>query len=546
MAIRNCFDSRSFIFTSPRGPIHLPVDIDMVSFLLVNTSARGYHQRLAVVDALSGQSFTYLELHHHIRSVARAISALGIRQHDVVLILSPNSIFFPVLFFAVISLGAVVTTVNPLYTRGEIGKQAKNSNTKLILTVPELAEKVMNLGLPVILIDGVESVSNPDTSCRNPTRMLSEVIAAGSQHRVPSVKINQTDTAALLYSSGTTGVSKGVVLTHMNFIAACLQINYDSDVHQETDLTFLCIIPMFHVFGLSIIVYGQMQRGNTIITMPKFDFVLMLQSIQKYRITNLPLVPPIMLALAKQEVVKKYDLSSVIEMVSGAAPVGKETLEEIYQRLKVPDLRQGYGMTETTGIISVAILKVQKQNYATVGPLICGMEAVIVDPSSGKRQPPNQQGEIWVRGPNVMKGYLNNPEATASTIDGDGWLHTGDLGYIDDEGNVYIMDRLKELIKFKGLQVPPAELEALLVTHSEIVDAAVVPLPDEDAGEVPLAYVVRAQGSSLNEQDVIQFVAAQVAPYKKVRAVKFIDAIPKSTAGKILRRELTQHLVSKL
>ncbi|KAH7425925.1 hypothetical protein KP509_11G077700 [Ceratopteris richardii] len=546
MAMGKCFDSQSFIFTSPRGPLHVPADIDLVSFLLLNTSPRRYHQRLAIVDALSSQSFTYLEFHHHVRSVARAISSLGIRQHEVVLILSPNSIFFPVLFLAVTSLGAVVTTANPLSTRAEIGKQAKDCKTKLILTAPELSEKVMNLGLPVILIDGVKSVANPDANGRNSTRMLSDVIKEGSEHRMPSIKINQTDTAALLYSSGTTGVSKGVVLTHMNFIASCLQLNYDRDLHQENDLTFLCILPMFHAFGLIIIIYAQMQCGNTIVTMPQFDFVLMLQAIEKYRITTLFLVPPIILGLAKQEIVKKYDLSSVTEISSGAAPIGKETFVQIHQRLKIPDLRQGYGMTETAGIISAGLLKEEKKNYATVGPLVSGMEAVIVDPNSGRRQPPNKQGEIWLRGPNVMKGYLNNPEATASTLDGDGWLHTGDVGYIDDEANVYIVDRLKELIKFKGLQVAPAELEALLVTHSEIVDAAVVPLPDEVAGEVPLAYVVRARGSSLNEQSIIRFVAAQVAPYKKVRAVKFIDAIPKSSSGKILRRELIQSLVSKL
>ncbi|KAI5079573.1 hypothetical protein GOP47_0005052 [Adiantum capillus-veneris] len=464
----SCFDPNSFIYSSPRGPIHIPPDPDM--------------------------------FHNHIRSVARGLSSLGVRQHDVVLILSPNSVYFPVLFFAVISLGAVVTTVNPLCTPGEILKQIKDSKSKLVFTVPELAGKVENTALPVIYIDDCEPKSNPDFNQERHLKLLSEVI----------------------------------------------KMNFDPDFHQETDLTFLCIIPMFHVFGLSIVVYGQLLRGNTLITMPKFDFTLMLESIQKYRITNLPLVPPIMIALAKQDAVLRYDLSSVIEMVSGAAPVGKETLEEVYQRLKVPDLRQGYGMTETTGIVSVAILKTDKKNYATVGPLVSGMEAVVVDPSSGRRLPPNKQGELWVRGPNIMQSYLNNPEATALTLDGDGWLHTGDLGYIDDEGNLYIMDRLKELIKYKGLQVAPAELEALLLTHSEIVDAAVVPLPDNDAGEVPLAYVVRASGSSLSEQDVIRFVAAQVAPYKKVRGVKFIEAIPKSSAGKILRRELTQKLPSKL
>eukprot|EP00250_Pteridium_aquilinum_P019788 c24572_g1_i1 orf=89-1744(+) len=545
----SCFDPSSFIFTSPRAPTHIPPDLDMVSFLFSLTSSRRYQHRLAIADASTGQGLTFLQLRHHIHSAARALSFLGIRQHDVVLILSPNSVHFPVLFFAIISLGAVATTVNPACVPSEIRKQIKDSKSKLILTVPELADKFIDSALPVVLIDGCEPNPNPNLSRNASKKLLSEVIKQATQHaqhRVPHVKINQTDIAALLYSSGTTGVSKGVVLSHRNFIAASLQVNFDSVLHEETDLTFLCIIPMFHVYGLSVIVFGQLQMGNTLITMPKFDFMLMLHAIQTYHITNLPIVPPIMIALAKQEAVKRFDLSSVIEMTSGAAPVGKETLEEVYQRLKVPDIRQGYGMTETTGIISVGTLKAAKRNCATVGPLVSGMEAVVVDTSSGKRLPPNKQGELWVRGPNIMQGYLNNPEATVSTLDRDGWLHTGDLGHFDDEGNIYIMDRLKELIKYKGLQVAPAELEALLLTHSEIVDAAVVPCPDDDAGEVPLACVVRSPGSSLGEQDVIQFVAAQVAPYKKIRKVKFIEAIPKSTSGKILRRELTQSSLSKL
>lgn len=405
---------------------------------------------------------------------------------------------------------------------------------------------MINSAVPVIFIDDCEPSSTSKPNSNPSIKLLSQVIKQAANHLVPPVKINQTDTAALLYSSGTTGLSKGVILSHRNFIAASMQINFDADLHNETDLTFLCIIPMFHVYGLSVIVFGQLLRGNTLVTMPKFDFVQMLHAIQTYRITNLPIVPPIMIALAKQDVVKKFDLSSVIEVVSGAAPVGKDTLEEVYQRVRVPDVRQGYGMTETTGIVSVAILKCAEKNYATVGPLVSGMEAVVVDPSSGKRLPPNEQGELWVRGPNIMQGYLNNPEATASTLDRDGWLHTGDIGHIDDQGNLYILDRLKELIKYKGLQVAPAELEALLLTHSEIVDAAVVPFPDDEAGEVPLAYVVRSSGSSLCEQDVIQFVASQVAPYKKVRKVKFIEVIPKSSAGKILRRELTHNSQSKL
>lgn len=538
----SCFDAKTLLYKSPREPLEVP-SMNLISFLFRITSQRQYHHRLALADASSpSSSLTFSQLHSSILRTARALSFLGILQHHTVLILSPNSTSFPVAFFAVISLGAIATTSNPINTPLEISKQIHDSHTKLIITVPDLLDKVLDSGLPIILIGG-----NPPRKKTPSVYSLSELIAQSSAHIVPSVQIRPTDTAALLYSSGTTGVSKGVVLSHRNFIAAALQVNTDADLHGERDLTFLCIIPMFHVYGLSVIVFGQLQRGNTIVTMPKFDFIQMLQAIQDYRITNLPLVPPIMIALAKQDIIRKYDLSSVIEMTSGAAPLGKETLEGICKRMPTAqDVRQGYGMTETTGIASIAILKTAKKNYATVGPLVSGMEAAVVDPITGRRLPPNKQGELWLRGPNIMQGYLNNPEATAATLDKDGWLHTGDLVYIDDEGNIYIMDRLKELIKYKGLQVAPAELEALLLTHLEIIDSAVVPCPDDDAGEVPVAFVVRSAGSSLNENDVIKFVADKVAPYKKVRKVKFVDVIPKSNAGKILRRELVQQLLSKL
>lgn len=473
-------------------------------------------------------------------TTARCLSFLGIKQHDVVMVVSPNSVDFPVAFFAIISLGAVATTVNPRNTSIDILKQAKDSTAKLILTVPELAEKVSHSGLPIMLING-EPLQKGNPS----VKLLSEVMKHASAHQIPPIKIHQTDPAAVMYTSGTSGVSKGAILSHRNFIAAALQVNLDAETHQETNLTFLCCVPMFHVYGLCVILFGQLQKGNTIITMPKFDLIHMLEAVQAYHITNLPLVPPIMVALTKENVITKYDLSSVIEMTCTAAPVSKETLEEVYQRLKIPDIRQGYGMTEASGRISIAILKTIK-NYATVGPLVSGMEAVVVDPNSGKRLPPNKQGELWVRGPNIMQGYLNNEEATASVLDEDGWLHTGDLVYIDDEGKLFIVGRLKELIKYKGLQVAPAELEALLLTHFEIIDAAVVPAPDDYAGEVPLAYVVRSAGSSLREHDVIQFVKAQVAPYKKVQKVKFVDKIPKTSSGKILRRELIQQAISRL
>eukprot|EP00249_Psilotum_nudum_P008737 c21477_g1_i1 orf=361-1983(+) len=530
------------IYRSPRPTLNLPPEpyMDMVTFMLNNTRDAYYADRLALVDASTGETLTFSQMTDQIRRVAQSLVYLDIHQNDVVLILSRNCVCFAVVFFAIVSLGAVVTAANPVNTENEIAKQMKDSAAKLVLTTPELLEKVKNSGRPLVLMKGARPPLQRELSIY----LLSELMDR-AHVKVPDVRIRQTDTAALLYSSGTTGTSKGVVLSHRNFIASALQVNAEADYYNVRDDVYLCVVPMFHVYGLSIVVYGQLQRGSTVVSMPKYDLVEMLETIQKYRITNLPLVPPIMIALAKYDGLKKYDLSSVKEITSGAAPLGKETLEDIYRQLRIQDVRQGYGMTETTGIISIPLLR-SKPVYGTTGPLVSDIEAVIVDQITNNRLPFNQQGELWLRGPNITQGYFNNPEATALTLDKDGWLRTGDVVSIDDEGNLCVRDRLKELIKYKGLQVVPAELEALLITHSQILDAAVVPLPDETAGEVPLAFIVRAASSSLSESDVIQFVASKVAPYKKVRKVKFVNRIPKSVSGKILRRELIQQITSKL
>lgn len=282
------------------------------------------------------------------------------------------------------------------------------------------------------------------------------------------------------------------------------------------------------------------------IILPRFEVQLFLESLQKYRVTDVPVVPPIVLLLAQSDVATKYDLSSVVEVSCGAAPLGKDLMETLHKRFPAWRIRQGFGMTETSGLVSVTNSKPDNSHFGAAGELVSSVEACVVDVTTGKNLPPYGEGEIWARGPNIMQGYLNNPEATAATIVSDGWLRTGDLGYIDETGQIWIVDRLKELIKCKGYQVAPAELEGLLISHSQILDAAVVPKPDREAGQVPIAYLVRAPGSKLSEQEIITWVSRKVSPYKWLRRVTFIDAIPKSASGKILRRELVNFKQSKL
>jgi 4-coumarate--CoA ligase len=280
--------------------------------------------------------------------------------------------------------------------------------------------------------------------------------------------------------------------------------------------------------------YG-LARGATIVTVPRFDLVQMLELTQEHGITRLFLVPPIVLALAKHPIIDKYDLSTVRQIFSGAAPLGGEVAQMAADRVGC-EVVQGYGMTEMSPVSHATV-----DGYARAGSsgtLLPNTQARLFDHDKGANADEGGEGELWIRGPQVMKGYLNNPDATAETLDAEGWLHTGDIARVDEDGHLYIVDRLKELIKVKGFQVPPAELEALLLQHSAVADAAVIGVPDEEAGEVPKAFVVKKGGQEVSQEDLKAFVAEHVATYKRLHHVAFVDAIPKSASGKILRREL--------
>jgi len=519
------------IFRSPYPDVTIPETMVTTHVL---RSAEELAGKTALVDGTTGATTSYGELAGSIRRVAGGLAARGFAKGDVLGIYSPNTVEYPIAFHGAALAGGVVTTVNPHYTGAELASQLRDAGARFLITASAFMEKAREAAEEA---GGIEEIfSFDDAPGATPFSALKD---SAELAEVPEIESDK-DLVALPYSSGTTGGSKGVMLTHRNLVANMVQLDGMHSLSRgltEED-TVIAILPFFHIYGLLVIMNWALSNGARIVVMSRFELETFLGALQDYGVTYLHLVPPILLALAKHPVVDQYDLSSLDAINSGAAPLGEGLASAVEERLDCI-VGQGYGLTETSPVTHHGPNQVRGQcPHASIGPSLPNTETQIVDVDSGTALGPGERGEVWIRGPQVMRGYLNRPDATAETLDEDGWLHTGDIGYADENGYFYIVDRLKELIKYKGFQVAPAELEALLLTHPQIKDVAVVRSPDPDAGEVPKAFVV-ADGA-LSAEDVMSFVAAVVAPHKKIRRVEFVDEVPKSPAGKILRRVLVE------
>ena len=507
------------IYRSPLGDVTVP-EVTLPAFVLEHARARG--DKPAMIDGPTGRTLTYAGLARAVGSVAAALQARGFGAGDVLALCAPNTPEYAVVFHAAAALGGVVTTVNPANTAHEMGFQLRNAGARVTVTAAPFAQRAREAGAEDVLVLGEPSFDD---------MVRAHPGAAPPDHGRPA------DLVALPYSSGTTGLPKGVMLTHRNVVANLCQIRQVQALAEDD--TLIGVLPFFHIYGMTVIMNQALRMGATVVTMPRFDLDQFLELAERHRVTKAHLVPPIVLALAKDPRVEGRDLSSLRWINSGAAPLSAELAEACAARLGCTVV-QGYGLTETSPVTHAVPVERADNRPGSIGPPIPSTDCRVIDVVGGEELGPGDDGELLIRGPQVMRGYLGDDAATARTLDRDGWLHTGDIGHADQDGWFYVVDRLKELIKYKGFQVAPAELEAVLLDHPAVADAAVIASPDEEAGEVPKAFVVAAPDAELDADEVKEFVAERVASYKQLRRIEVIDEIPKSPSGKVLRRVLAE------
>ncbi|XP_067949347.1 uncharacterized protein [Watersipora subatra] len=492
-----------------------------------------FGDKIALKSSETGQTQSFNQLNDYVHRLASSLTKMGIQKGDVVFLLSPNLPEYATIYLATVLIGAIVTTNNPAYTPSEVSKAIALSGAKLVFASPD---NLTTVAQALHLLEGKHRVQE--------TIVIGEMVGyrplssllSGEEYQRDLLDLDYTShVAALPFSSGTTGLPKGVMLTHTNILSNLLQL-HNSDMSVSYDDVLSGILPFFHIYGQVTTLLLGLSVGATTVTMRKFDFVGFLEMIQKENITLSHLVPPIILGLSKSDLTKKYDLESLQIVTVGAAPLKIDQSLEFAQKFSKVHLLQGYGLTETSP--AVTFNSPRRLKHGSAGMLLPNVKAKVVDLDSGKSLPVNTEGELYFHGPNIMKGYWRDEEATLDCLDGD-WFRTGDIGYYDEEGFFHVVDRLKELIKYKGFQVAPAELEALLLAHHKILDSAVVSVPCNEAGELPRAYIVAKPGQSVSDEEIHTYMKEKASNHKQLRGgIRMIDAIPKSASGKILRRVL--------
>ncbi|GBC09291.1 hypothetical protein RclHR1_08740011 [Rhizophagus clarus] len=495
------------------------------------------------IDGITDKKLTFGQLKANSKKLAFGlINKIGFKRGNVLAIYSPNHIDYPVAIFGTIAAGGIVSPVNPEYTPEEFATQLIDCGASVIITHPNYLNKAIKAASAANIHESKIFLFD-----ENKISGFQPFLSLFSDQEIDPVVYTpeevKSTTAYLCYSSGTTGKNKGVETTHFNMVSNLMQMDVFEDQINHKNI-YMGSLPFYHIYGLTLLVHFVIIKGASCVVLRKFELEAFCRIIQVYKVNVAPIVPPIVLLLVNNPIARNYDLSSLKLAISAAAPLGSDLCKKFVD-IYHASIKQAYGLTETTPFAMVT--KTENIVDGSIGILIPNVECKIIS-DDNKELGYNEPGEFYIRGPNVMKGYLNNKEATNACIDSDGWFRTGDLGYVDLQGNFFIIDRVKELIKYKGFQVAPAELESVLLTHPSITDCAVISIySDEQATEFPLAYVVLKQNETNETQsdelkeDIKNFVSHRVAPHKKLRGgVYFIDKIPKSPAGKILRRFLRE------
>ncbi|CAG7723148.1 unnamed protein product [Allacma fusca] len=512
---------------------------------MIRANIRGWENAVAFECAESGRKYTHRQVLEQSRGFAAAMIQSGYKRGDVIGVVLHNIPEYCAILYGIWEAGLVASPVNPAYTAAEITRQLESSGAQGVVTLPDYLEACRAAKTANPKIKSIVIVGEPHEGCHSYYEMV-KADTTGVDFAKGSQMDTLNDTILLPYSSGTTGLPKGVMLTHSNLTTNLLQSTHPTYIKanafegQNEQERLLGLLPFFHSYGLACILNVNMLKGSHTLTLPRFEVNSFVRAIRQQRPTIMHMVTPLINFMVNSADFTSKEFEATETVIGGAAPIGPSLINQLLEKANKHMLfQEGYGMTELSPVSHFSPLWTNNQKVGSCGCPVPSTSTKIVDVISGKTLPRFERGEICVRGPQVMKGYFNNEEATRNTIDVDGWCHTGDIGYYDNDDCLWIVDRLKELIKVKGFQVAPSELEDLLRGHEKVEDVAVIGVPDAEWGELPRAYIVKKDGQNLVEDELNHFLKDQVTSYKQLRGgIEFVKAIPKAPTGKILRREL--------
>ncbi|MEW6048331.1 MAG: long-chain fatty acid--CoA ligase [Bacillota bacterium] len=570
MDVENAYKERPWLRRyPPEVPARLTYPrINLASWL--ETSARRYPQRPATV--FYGAAITYAQLYDQVRRFAGGLASLGVRPKDRVAIILPNTPQAVIAYYAALWLGATVVMTNPLYTPRELRHQLKDADlgvaVVLDLLLARLAQVAADVGLRHVISTSIADYLPLHLRLLYPIKQAADARKArrrAGPHQAPAgpaafpqgVRLHrfrellnsppqggpypvdaEEHPALLQYTGGTTGTSKGVMLTHFNLAANCTQIEAWLYRFKGQATTVLAALPFFHVYGLTTVLNFSVMSGTTMILMPRFEAREAVKLVQRYRPKLFPGVPTMYVAINNLPDVSRYRLDSIEACVSGAAPL-PPAVQETFERITGGRLIEGYGLTEASPVTHANPIWGERRP-GSIGLPWPDTEARVVDPATGEVLPPGVVGELAVRGPQVMKGYWRRPDETAAVLTQDGWLLTGDLARMDEDGYFYIVDRKKDMIIAGGYNIYPREVEDALYEHPAVKEVAVVGVGDPYRGETVKAYVVLKEGQSATADQLAAFCRERLAAYKVPRQFEFRDELPKTLVGKVLRRALRE------